>query len=68
MLIGTLPDELQNEINEKPHRTDYQHIIDWCNIRIEQTSQKMLADHARKGIGQPEIDMVQGNGDSDAVG
>ena len=36
MLMGTLPDELENEINEKPHLTDYQKIIDCCRVRIEQ--------------------------------
>ena len=67
MLIGTLPDELENETNEKPHLTNYQKIIHWCKIRIEQKRQNMSADHARKGIGQPKINMVQGNGDSEAV-
>ena len=36
MLIGTLPDELENEINEKPHLTDCQNIIDWCKVSIGQ--------------------------------
>ena len=62
MLMGTLPDELENETNEKPHLTDYQKIIDWCRVRIEQKRQKMLSDHARKGIGHPKINMVHGNG------
>ena len=65
--MGTLPDEIHNEINGKPHLADYQNIIDWCKIRIEQKRQKMLAGHARKGIGQPPINMVQGNSDSDAA-
>ena len=58
MSMGTLPDDIENEINEKPHRTDDQKIIDWCKVCIEQKRQKMLADHARKGIGQPEINMA----------
>ena len=29
MLMGTLPDKIENEINEKPHLNDYQKIIDW---------------------------------------
>ena len=68
MLIGTLPDEPENEISEKPRLTDYQKIMDWCKVRIEQKRQNMLADHACKVIGQPKIYVVQGNGDSEAAG
>ena len=67
LLIGMLPDEFENEINEKPHLTDYQDIVDWCKVRIEQKTQKMLADRARKRGYQPKINMVTGNCDGDAA-
>ena len=51
----------------RSHLSDYLKIIDWCKVRIQQKRQKLLADHARKGIDQPKIDMVQGNGDGEAV-
>ena len=48
MMIGALLDELENQINEKPHLTDYPKIIGWCKVRIRQKRQIMLADHAYK--------------------
>ena len=49
MLVGTLPDEPENEINEKPHFTDYQNIVDWCKVRIEQKDKRCsLIMHAKE--------------------
>ena len=53
MLIGILPQEIENEIMDKPELegNDYRGIFDWCKKRIEYKRQKALAEFARKSGG-----------------
>ena len=53
MLLGILPQEIENEIMDKPELEgkDYKGIFDWCKKRIEYKRQKALAEFARKSGG-----------------
>ena len=53
MLLGILPQEIENEIMDKPELAgeDYKGIFDWCKKRIEYKRQKALAEFARKSGG-----------------
>ena len=65
MLLGILPDELEQEANERPELVNHELIIEWVKRRLVYKRTKLLAQHARKGTGSI-VNMIKTEDDEGA--